>query len=302
MAAGEVSPDELAALEAWLAADVRHPGAYGRAEAVMVRLDKFRSVGADALRSPATAHGWSRRTLLRSAGGAAGLAAAASVAGVVLWGGSSAKAYATGIGETKIVALSDGSIVNLNSNSKMSVAFSRAQRRVDLLQGEALFNVAKDKGRPFVVLAGETKVRAVGTSFAVRLQVEHPTEVLVQEGVVEVSRRHSENAAPVRAKADTKTVVPVNAPIATQAVTYTQIARKLAWQYGQIAFDNETLADAAEEFARYSSTRIIVEPSVAGQTVTGAFAANDPVGFARAATGALDLRMEVRHGEVWIGR
>jgi transmembrane sensor len=302
MAAGELSPDELAALEVWLGADVRHPGAYGRAEAVLVRLDKFRGVGSDALRSAPPVRRWSRRTILTSAGGAAGFAAAASIAGVVLWGGSSGKAYVTGIGETKVIALADGSIVNLNSNSMMSVAFSRELRKVDLLRGEALFNVAKDKERPFVVLAGDTQVRAVGTSFAVRLQMERPTEVLVQEGVVEVSRRNAENATPVRAKADTKTVVPVNAPIATEAVTYTQIARKLAWQYGQIAFDNETLADAAREFARYSSTKIVVEPSVAGQTVTGAFAANDPVGFAKAATGALELRMEVRSGEVWIGR
>jgi transmembrane sensor len=302
MAAGDMSPDETAALEAWLAADVRHPGAYGRAEAVLVRLDKFRSVGAEALRAPVSPPMWSRRRVMATGGSAAGLAAAAGIAGVVLWGAGEDSEYATNVGETKIIALSDGSIVNLNSNTKVAVAFSRDLRKIDLLRGEALFNVAKDKERPFVVLAGDTQVRAVGTSFAVRLQMERPTEVLVQEGVVEVTRRSAKMAAPVRAKADTKTIVPVNAAIATEEVTYTQIARKLAWQYGQIAFDNQTLADAAEEFARYSSTRIVVDPAVAEQTVTGAFASNDPVGFAKAATAALDLHMEVKAGEVRISR
>jgi len=80
------------------------------------------------------------------------------------------------------------------------------------------------------------------------------------------------------------------------------VARNLAWQYGQIAFDNTTLAEAASEFARYSNERIVVEPDVASRTVTGLFASNDPVGFAKAVARALDLHLEVENKEVRIVR
>ena len=208
--------------------------------------------------------------------------------------------FATEIGNTRVVALSDGSIVTLNTNSKVSVRFTRNLRKVDLVQGEALFNVAKNKERPFIVFAGDTQVRAVGTSFTVRHLQGRPIQILVQEGVVEVTRRSTANAAPVRVRADTQTVVPHNASISTRAVTYSQVVRKLAWQYGQIAFDNEALEDAADEFARYSNTRIVVDPAIGKRTITGLFASNDPVGFAKAAAAVLNLRVEVGTKEVRI--
>jgi transmembrane sensor len=74
----------------------------------------------------------------------------------------------------------------------------------------------------------------------------------------------------------------------------------LAWQYGRIALDNETLQDAATEFARYSGVRIVVDPAVANRTVTGMFASDDPVGFAKAAASVLKLHVEVNDETVRI--
>jgi len=79
-----------------------------------------------------------------------------------------------------------------------------------------------------------------------------------------------------------------------------KLIRDLAWQQGRIAFDNQSLEDAAEEFARYSEVRIVVDPAVSDRTVTGLFASNDPVAFARAAAAVLKLRVEVRGSEVRI--
>jgi len=182
------------------------------------------------------------------------------------------------------------------------VGFTGSARKVQLVKGEALFNVAKNKNRPFIVVADDTQVRAVGTSFTVRLPAgaacsnsrsgrrggsHAPRYTERQTGAR--GRRYADRSAARRA-------------IATHPVPYSKVARNLAWQYGQIAFDNETLEDAALEFARYSDKKIVVEPAVAGLTITGLFASNDPAGFAKAAASVLNLHAEVGVEEVRISR
>jgi transmembrane sensor len=158
--------------------------------------------------------------------------------------------------------------------------------------------VAKNKRRPFIVTAGDTKVRAIGTSFTVSMLPARPILVLVREGVVELQR--TTMAVPIRASANVQVLAPSNAPIATVAIPEAQVERDLAWQYGKIAFDNQPLQEAADEFARYSDVRIIVDPEVAGRTVTGLFVSSDPIGFARAAASVLKLRLDVKGREVRI--
>lgn len=307
---GELTPAEQAELEAWLAADKRHFGAFGRSIAVLERLDRLRAVGTGAVRPILSecAPAWSRRRAVLTGSAAAGLAAAA-ITGAVLWPrqpqqtvAAPSTDFATRIGETRTVTLSDGSVVTLNTDSMMRVAYTGEVRKILLSRGEALFNVAKNKRRPFIVIAGDTQVRAVGTSFTVCLLAARPVQVLVQEGVVEVTRRDVPGAVPVRAAAEMQALVPERAPIAVQTVTYSKVVRNLAWQYGQIAFDNETLSDAAQEFARYSNTKIVVEPSVANRTITGLFASNDPVGFAKAAAAVLNLHTQIGDEQVLISR
>ena len=308
--AGELTPEERERFEVWLAADTRHLGAFGRSMAVLERLDRLRAIGTGAVRPLISERTpvWSRRRLMQTGSAAASLAAA-GVVGAVLWNhhpqerfAAASEDFATRIGETKIVTLSDGSVVTLNTNSSMSVGFTSRVRNIQLVRGEALFDVAQNKKRPFIVIAGDTQVRAVGTSFTVRLLQQHPTQILVQEGVVEVTRRSTPGAAPVRAPAETQTFVPPDAPIAIRSVSYSKVTRNLAWQYGQIAFDNETLEDAAQEFARYSNKKIVVEPIIAKRTITGLFASNDPVGFAKAVAAVLNLHTEVEDEEVRIIR
>jgi transmembrane sensor len=104
----------------------------------------------------------------------------------------------------------------------------------------------------------------------------------------------------VRASANIQATAPIDAPIVTVALPEEKLVRNLAWQGGQIALDNQSLEDAASEFARYSKVRIVVDPAVSEKTITGLFAANDPVGFAKAAAGVLKLQVEVRGSEVRI--
>jgi transmembrane sensor len=298
--AGSMSPSEKAAFDAWLEADMRHLGAYAKAEAVLSQLERVGAAGADPLRlSEFPRRRITRRTMVLTGSIAAGFAAAmvgVNFARRYL----SRETYMTRIGETQVVPLLDGSVITLNTNSKVSVDYTKARREIHLLYGEALFDVAKDKNRPFLVIAGDTQIRAVGTSFTVKFLPNLPLQVLIQEGTVEVRRPGIPQASPVRVSLNSKVMAPQDAPIETQVIEPARIKRDLAWRVGRIAFDNTTLKDAAEEFARYSEIPIKVDPAIANQSVTGLFVSNDPVGFARAAATSLNLHAEIGEKEVRI--
>jgi transmembrane sensor len=299
-----LSPGEQQEFDSWLAADIRHLGAYGRAEAVLARLERLHSAAvAEPAPSAAGAPHWTRRRIVLAGSAAAGFAGIAVIGRVVMERANPnsnhpEEYFATAVGQTHEVRLTDGSVMTLNTSTKAAVRYTDEAREIHLLQGEALFDVAKNKRRPFIVTAGDTKVRAIGTSFTVSMLPARPILVLVREGVVELQR--TTMTAPVRASANVQVLAPPNAPIATVAVPEAQVERNLAWQFGKIAFDNQPLQEAADEFARYSDVRIIVDPEVADRTVTGLFVSSDPIGFAKAAASVLKLRLEVKGREVRI--
>jgi transmembrane sensor len=212
--------------------------------------------------------------------------------------------FTTAKGETKVIALKDGSVVTLNTASEILVNYSERQRSVELVRGEALFDVAKNKARPFVVAAGDTSVRAVGTSFSVSRFDAAPVRVLVREGIVEVFKPGALDGRSVRISANTMAMAPSdNAGIVAQAVPSVQVRRAMAWQAGQISFEGETLAQAAAEFSRYSDTRIVIDdPALAREEIAGLFKATDPVGFANTIAISLNAHVRVGEGEVRLTR
>ena len=299
--AGPLSAAEEAAFEAWLAGDARRVGAYARARAIAVHTER-----AAALKGFDPAHFVPQPRILNprvliAGGGAAGLAASIA-AGVWLARERDYEHFATRLGQVRVVSLADGSIVTLNTASKIAVRYSEVMREVTLIAGEALFDVAHETARPFVVEAGAMLVRAIGTSFSVRRLPRAPAEVLVREGVVEVSQR-GQARAPLRLEAHLRAVADADAPLVATPVADADLGRALAWRDGRIAFEGETLAVAAAEFARYSETRIVfTEAEIAEEPITGLFVSTDPVGFARAVALAFDLDAETREGEVRLSR
>lgn len=294
-----LSPAQQEAFELWLTADKRHLGAYARAEGALIRVERTRGCLGEFPTTPA-APKFSRRRMILSGSVAAGFAAAGFIGGA-LWRRSRHLLYTTGKGEVREILLADGSVVTLNTNSAVEVHYTDNARDIRLLRGEALFDVAKNKARPFVVRADDTLVRAVGTAFTVSLLPEKPVSVLVKEGVVEMKRAAAAAAAvPVRVRANNQAIAPRNAPITTAPIAESKLARNLAWEYGRLAFDDQTLQDAANEYARYSDIHIVVDPAIANKTITGSFVSNDPVGFARHAATLLDLQVEVNGREVKI--
>ena len=163
----------------------------------------------------------SRRPVLA----AAALALLSSITALFLWINSdTAHSYSTGIGEQRTIQLPDGSTVELNARSRVKVRLTEGRRDVALIEGQALFRVAKDKQRPFVVRAGDAQVRAVGTEFDVYMK-QAETVVTVVEGRVETySGADGADAAAILLSAGEQlTVLPhtVTRPMRTDTTTAT---------------------------------------------------------------------------------
>jgi transmembrane sensor len=300
-----LSPEEQAELDAWLNGDVRRVGAYARMRAIAMQTERAAALGptyspaAFASKPPI---GPTRRAALWGGGA---IAASLAGAGALTW--LMRDRFHTGKGEIRQIALEDGSVITLNTASTVLVRFSRRRRSVRLLAGEALFDVASDRTRPFVVEAGATEATAVGTSFTVRRLPGQAVQVLVCEGLVEVDRKDARAGGPVRLKANmravsfTKAMAPTAPALTTVALADGEVHRALAWRDGRIAFEGETLAAAAAEFERYSDVRIVVDdPSLASQEIAGLYQVNDPFGFARSVAASLNARTQVSDGEVRI--
>lgn len=300
----ELTCEEQADLDVWLATDIRHLGAFTKARAVVARLHRTLRASSDELLMSESlpAPNYARRRILL-AGGAGATMAAACLLGVMRLQSDKKENsvvptnFATDVGQTREILIPDGSVITLNTNSRVSVELTPEVRNIYLSKGEALFDVAKNKNRPFVVFAGYTQIKAIGTSFSVSVLPKKPIRVIVREGLVEVKKR---DAAPIWLSANDRAVVRRDAPIKAETISKIQVARQLSWQYGRIAIDHGTLQDAANEFARYNDVPIVVDPAVANRTITGMFASNDPAAFANAAATVLKLHVHVSDEEVRI--
>lgn len=219
----------------------------------------------------------------------AGLALAASVAvlGVFLALFFSAQVIETGRAERRSVTLADGSVVQIDPESRLRIRLRKHERDVSLEHGRALFRVAKDPLRPFVVRAEETQVRAVGTQFGVE-QSREGVVVTVAEGKVAVgsdpplgSRSGAltpNGTAEVLLSAGQQVIVPRRG--SAEAVRTVDAERELAWVAGRLVFDNDSVADVVEEFNRYNVVQIhVASPELARRAVSGVFDASEPESF-----------------------
>jgi len=200
--------------------------------------------------------------------------------------------YATTVGEQRSLALADGSTVQLNSLSRIRVRYSDHERIVELLQGEALFRVAKDAARPFVVRSDKTRVQAVGTQFDVYRKVDG-TVVTVVEGSVALSEGHGESegnnppnqgsgtalpAAIVLAAGEQITVTPK----AARRTPHPNVAGATAWTQRQLVFDSASLSEVAGEFNRYNERKLVIDASALGTLhISGVFSSTDPASLIR---------------------
>ncbi|PHZ86362.1 FecR family protein [Paremcibacter congregatus] len=200
----------------------------------------------------------------------------------------------TVIGGLEEVTLSDGSVVKLNTNSQVEINFDENQRRVRLLRGEAFFEVAHNKKRPFIVYAGDKFVRAVGTAFSVRW-TQGDLTITVSEGRVSFAPIiRGVTAQPVvesQIKEDTEkvTVASLVAPLLIDAgqkltlpeeemdnlieeITKRELVSEMSWQSGILDFTQRPLIEIIEEINRYTDVKIeITDPRLRKLRFSGIF-------------------------------
>lgn len=191
--------------------------------------------------------------------------------------------FETGIGETRAIVLADGSRVTLDTDSRMQVRLGPDRRRVDLVRGQAFFDVERDAERPFTVSAGETEVTAIGTAFGVR-RAGQGARVTLVEGRVAVSRPGSgagSGAGPAHWSLSPGEQVTTSSPGAV--IRRVDAEAATSWRSGRLVFAGEPLKIAVAEINRYGQAKIVLEaPAVADIPVSGAFNTGDIEGFAAA--------------------
>jgi transmembrane sensor len=198
------------------------------------------------------------------------------------------KEFATAVGEQRSVLLADGSRMTLNTASKVEVTLRRNRREVRLVQGEALFEVAHDTARPFVVRAGTALLTDLGTLFNVDLRSTAAT-ITVVEGRVDVESAGESADSRGGQGADEGSGTVILGPNERVVVTPTgigapqrgiNVAASVAWTQRQLMFEHRPLSEVAEEFNRYNKDRIeIASDELKSQEVTGVFEAKDPGSF-----------------------
>lgn len=305
-----LAPGEEAVFVRWLEADERHAQLFTQMDATWEILDRASELAPEKLEVPhprTSATAGSRRSRSRLSPNVftavLAIAAAITIMGAVSWWQmektlSYAFADTVSVGPDVVQRLNlpDGSIVRLNSASKLKVQFSANERRVLLEQGEASFTVAKDVQRPFIVTTAGVDVRAVGTIFNVVRRSES-VEVLVTEGKVRVddSVRGGSLLTTALAPSATdpkpgliageKVVISVRADAPAMAVSpvvvpVEEIARVLAWQDRRLEFDSAPLNEIAAEFNRYNQHKLLIaDPALGLQRFGGSFRADDPDTF-----------------------
>ena len=224
------------------------------------------------------------KRLPRTTVGLAGVGLACVVAlGVWTWT-QTRNVYATGVGEQRLVQLADGSTVRLDTGSRFRVRFTGARREIELEQGQALFSVAHDAGRPFVVRAGEAEVTAIGTVFEVR-RLAAGADVTLVSGVVAVAPAGEGRAA--RRLAAGQASMVSESQIRVRQV---DLASATSWTDGRIVFRDTPLRAAVDEVNRYLTDKVELAPgSLGGEPVNGVFKTGDRAAFVSAASAQFGL-------------
>ena len=207
--------------------------------------------------------------------------------------------FRTEVGVVSAVPMSDGSKVTLNTDSQVRIAVTEKERRVNLGRGEAFFEVAKDPSRPFVVIAGDCKVVAVGTKFSVWREA-NEVRVAVTEGRVMVT--NGTGGATERSAAEVAAGSVAHAGAAgvlVQRERLNEVEEVLSWRRGVLFFHDVPLSAVVAEFNRYNARKIVLaNPAVADIRIGGSFRSTNVDGFVRLLQDGFSIHVEHRGEQI----
>ena len=288
-----LTESEQQQLDEWLAASSRHLGAYVRAQALWVDVDRVAALDENAKADPPILPTRWRSYLV-----------AASLVAALIGGGTVASRMtgrvATERAEIRELTLPDGSTAVLNGDTIVQVRFSDSERRVVLRQGEVSLRVRHDAARPFLVTADDISVRAVGTEFSEAMEDEQ-VDVIVADGAVQVADR--DNPGELRTVRANEQFVEASTGARRVQLDPAEVERRLAWRRGMLGFNGQQLGRAAEQVNRYSDIRVVIDdPTLARAEFLGVFRVGDARAFATAAARAFNGRMVEREDGLHIVR
>jgi len=287
-------------LDAWLSQSIAHEIAFLRMEAgwsKMERLTALRSPERTTLDAPVKS-----RSILTRAVLVLVMVAASGGAGVFYLSSSVKQDYSTPIGGHRIIALDDGSKIELNTDTILRTDFSARMRQVQLLKGEAYFLIKHDAARPFIVTVAQHRVTDLGTKFFVRDE-DNRVQVALVEGRAELK---SDDAG-----IQQHSVVLTPGDVAIASAASLSVSRKpahelsdeLGWRRGVLVFSHTSLAEAAAQFNRYNTVKIVIADEKDGQRIIGAtLPVHGVEAFAEVAHEVFGLHMEKRGDAVVISR
>jgi transmembrane sensor len=266
-----LTAEEADALDLWLNASSLNVVAFLRLKASWRRADRLAALKSHSITaSPRGSMVWQ------------GLLAAACLL-VLLAGGTRLywpkppepppQAYATAVGQRQELLLADGTRVELNTNTRVLASVTATRRTVTLEEGEAYFDVVHDALRPFVVYAGNRRITDLGTKFSV-FRNGDDVRVTVREGRVKVEILGQLAGAPVVTEGGHQLVTKGGETLVLTKPDI-DIANELSWRGGMLVFNQQSLAEAADQFNRYNSHQIIVEGSARNIRIGGSFKADN---------------------------
>ncbi len=287
------------ARDAWLEERTEHRVTYLYLKSVWNRADRLAVLREPGLRpmrpSPYRRNAWLKRiaasVLVLAIGGAVAVYMLRPVR----------TTFETPVGAHETVHLSDGSTMELNTDTAVRATIDKKQRKVVLDRGEAYFQVTHDSARPFVVVAGNRRITDLGTKFSVRRNGDDVV-VVVTEGKVRVEKLNSPSPDPILAKRDMQVLATADNTI-TAVRTPQQVANGLGWRQGLLIFNQETLADVAIEFNRYNQKKLVIADDDVGHTqIGGKFDATNVEAFGRLLREGFGLHVEETDNEVRVSQ
>lgn len=283
---GGLSEGEQAALASWIGSSAEHRQVFEEYRAISSLLDAHVEVhlgaAAEAARRARTvARKWRR--------GIAAVAAAAALVVAIVRVSQRPHEFSTGAAERHRFVLEDGSSVELNARSAVAAQFHRGERRIQLTRGEALFEVAKDPQRPFIVETNVGSVRALGTAFDVRSVGSERVEVTVLTGTVHIAHE-GDRAGGQTATSDQQASI-TREGVSVRTLPEGGASDAIAWRDGQVVFDETPLSEVFERFGAYHRRDIIVESSAAGLRLGGRYSLTDLDGILDAIQRLLPVRV-----------
>jgi len=282
----------------WLNASLAHRAAYVRVEAAWKRAERL-TVMKSSLHPQTARVPQSSRSRVWFFGAAAAVAATivAAIGATSLWPTAEpeTQTYATMVGGRETLALTDGTKIDLNTDTQLRTQITARERKVWLDKGEAYFQVKHDAAHPFIVIAGTHRITDLGTKFVIRRDAAQ-IEVSLVEGRAQVDAINSKTNAPSVEMMPGDVVVASANRIETLKRPVATLSQDLSWRQGLLVFKRTTLGEAANQFNRYNREKLIVDRSTAQLKIGGTFQSDNISDFAEVAREVLGVRIQ-RHGE-----